>query len=126
SRNVIPDQAIVVADWRTLPGLDADTAVARLDAFLRERVPDREGFRLRTTVAAEEQTTYTGRSRRRSFFAPGFLLSRDHAIVRAAARALHAATGRPPAIRPWTFATDGGHTCGTFGIPTIRPEEHTS
>ncbi len=119
SRNVIPDQAIVVADWRTLPGLDADTAVARLAAFLHERVPGREGFRLRTTVATEEQTTYTGRSRRRSFFAPGFLLSRDHAIVRAAARALHAATGRPPAIRPWTFATDGGHTCGTFGIPTI-------
>ena len=21
--------------------------------------------------------------------------------------------------RPWTFATDGGWTCGVFGIPTI-------
>lgn len=119
SRNVIPDRATVVADWRTLPGLGADTAVARLDAFLRERVPEREGFRLRTTVATEEQTTYTGRSGRRTLFAPGFLLPPDHAVVHAAAQALHAATGRPPTVRPWTFATDGGHTCGTHGIPTI-------
>jgi acetylornithine deacetylase/succinyl-diaminopimelate desuccinylase-like protein len=29
------------------------------------------------------------------------------------------ATGRTPAVRPWTFATDGGYTCGVHGIPTI-------
>jgi len=119
SRNVIPDQAIIVADWRTLPGLDADAAVARLDAFLRERVSEPEGYRLRTTVATEEQTTYTGRSGRRTLFAPGFLLRPDHPMVRSAAQALHAATGRLPAIRPWTFATDGGYTCGVYGIPTV-------
>lgn len=119
SRNVIPDRAIIVADWRTLPGLDAATAAAKLDAFLRERVTVPEGFRLRTTVAAEAQTTYTGRSQRRTLFAPGFLLAPDHPVVRAAARAIHAATGRPPNVRPWTFATDGGHTCGTHGIPTL-------
>ncbi len=22
-------------------------------------------------------------------------------------------------IRPWTFATDGGWSCGVFGIPTL-------
>jgi len=27
--------------------------------------------------------------------------------------------GRRPSLRPWTFATDGGHACGVHGIPTI-------
>ena len=25
----------------------------------------------------------------------------------------------PATVRPWTFATDGGWTCGVFGIPTL-------
>jgi len=28
-------------------------------------------------------------------------------------------TGRTPQLRPWAFATDGGHSCGVHGIPTI-------
>jgi succinyl-diaminopimelate desuccinylase len=39
-------------------------------------------------------------------------------------QAAAAAVGRrgssgPARVRPWTFATDGGWTCGIHGIPTI-------
>jgi putative selenium metabolism hydrolase len=119
SRNVIPDRAVVVADWRVLPGLDAAGAAARLADFLRRRIREPEGYRVGVRVAAERQATYTGREALRTLFSPGFLLPADHPIAQAAAQAIQAATRRPPAVRPWTFATDGGHTCGMHGIPTL-------
>src|SRR5690606_6324423 len=52
-------------------------------------------------------------------FTPGFLLDPAHPVARAAARSVTRTSGRAPEIRPWTFATDGGHSCGVHGIPTI-------
>jgi acetylornithine deacetylase/succinyl-diaminopimelate desuccinylase-like protein len=46
-------------------------------------------------------------------------MEQDHPVVRAAAGAIAQTLGRAPIVRPWTFATDGGHTCGVGGIPTI-------
>jgi acetylornithine deacetylase/succinyl-diaminopimelate desuccinylase-like protein len=46
-------------------------------------------------------------------------MAHDAPIVRAALHAVTATTSTTPAVRPWTFATDGGHTCGIHGIPTI-------
>jgi len=56
----------------------------------------------------------------RNLFTPGFLMDPEDSLVRAAA----AAVGRreadgPAAVRPWTFATDGGWTRGVFDIPTV-------
>jgi succinyl-diaminopimelate desuccinylase len=39
--------------------------------------------------------------------------------VVAAAETLGEVLGRAPEIRPWKFGTDGGHSCGTHGVPTI-------
>jgi len=52
-------------------------------------------------------------------FTPGFLLAPEHPVVQAASAAITRATGQTPTIRPWTFATDGGYTCGVHGVPTI-------
>jgi acetylornithine deacetylase/succinyl-diaminopimelate desuccinylase-like protein len=52
-------------------------------------------------------------------FTPGFVMSPSHPVVQAAARAVQLGLHRSPAVRPWTFATDGGHSCGVHGIPTI-------
>jgi acetylornithine deacetylase/succinyl-diaminopimelate desuccinylase-like protein len=54
-----------------------------------------------------------------SNFTPGFLMADDHPVVVAAVEAVREATGRAPSIRQWKFGTDGGHSCGTHGIPTI-------
>ncbi|HEX7048711.1 MAG TPA: M20/M25/M40 family metallo-hydrolase [Longimicrobiales bacterium] len=119
SNNVIPDLVRLTLDWRVLPGLTAERAAADLEGFLREHVRIPEGFTLEVRLAAELQETYTGRRSERPLFTPGYLLDPDHPVARAAADAVARATGRTPAVRPWTFATDGGHTCGEHGIPTI-------
>lgn len=119
SRNVIPDIARVVLDWRVLPGLNADGAVAALRAHLDETVTLPDGYTMSVSFSVEPQKTYTGRTRDRPMFTPGFLLDPSHPVVRTAVASVSASMGREPAIRPWTFATDGGHTCGVNGIPTI-------
>ena len=118
SRNVIPDRAQIVLDWRVLPGLLPDGALSWLREYLdRVRLPDDLCMDVR--FATEHQHTWTGVDEKRRLFTPGFLLDAAHPVVRTAARCVTHATGRAPEIRPWTFATDGGHSCGVHGIPTI-------
>lgn len=119
SRNVIPDSAVIALDWRLLPGLDAAAAEALLDAHLRERVSLPEGLSFGLRYSVEHQRTWTGIERDWRMFGPGFLVPETHPIVAAAASAVETSTGRRPGIRPWRFATDGRHTCGEHGIPTI-------
>ncbi|MEN8374949.1 MAG: M20/M25/M40 family metallo-hydrolase [Gemmatimonadota bacterium] len=119
SRNVIPDVVTVICDWRVLPGESAESARGRLEAWLRERVPLEEPYTLEVANASERQRTWTGHERDGRLFTPGFLLSAEHPVALAAVEAVERATGRRPTLRPWTFATDGGHACGVHGIPTI-------
>jgi succinyl-diaminopimelate desuccinylase len=62
---------------------------------------------------------WTGWEDEHSNFTPGFLVPANHVVVAAAAAALYHATAREPRVRQWKFGTDGGHSCGTHGIPTI-------
>ncbi len=119
SRNVIPDIARVVLDWRVLPDVTADHAVGMLRRHLESAFAMPDGFTIDVRYSVEPQTTYTGRHRDRRMFTPGFLLDPTHAVALAAVSVVTDATGSAPTVRPWTFATDGGHTCGVHGIPTI-------
>ena len=122
SRNVIPDRVTVVLDWRILPDTEEEALLARVREVIGVRLPDLpEGFGVEVRMAREGQSTYTGITRERAMITPGFLLAGDHPIVGAAAGAVgrRDGNGEPAAVRPWTFATDGGWTCGVHGIPTI-------
>jgi succinyl-diaminopimelate desuccinylase len=119
SRNVIPDTATIALDWRILPGPDAATALAELAGFLRERVRLPDGLELRVGHATERQRSWTGAETVWEMAGPGFLLDPADPLVRAAAGAIERATGAAPAVRPWRFATDGRHTAGDHGIPTL-------
>lgn len=118
SRNVIPDRVRIVCDWRVLPTTTADAAVAQLRTHL-ERVALPEGLALDVRFACEAQHTWTGLAEERRLFTPGFLLDPDHPVVQAAVTSITASMAHAPAVRPWTFATDGGHACGVHGIPCI-------
>jgi succinyl-diaminopimelate desuccinylase len=119
SRNVIPDLTRVVLDWRVLPGIGPDEALDSLEEFLEAWVPDSEDYRIEVRYATELQRTFTGLVRQHSLFTPAFLLEPDHPVAVAAADAAAGHLARRPAIRPWRFATDGGHSCGEHRIPTI-------
>jgi succinyl-diaminopimelate desuccinylase len=121
SRNVIPDEAVVVVDWRVLPGSTDDELITQLREAVGRYLPDPpEGMKIEVRMAREHQETYTGRRESRDLFTPGFLMKEDDPIVQAAAGAVGRRDGKGAAkIRPWTFATDGGWSCGVFGIPTL-------
>jgi succinyl-diaminopimelate desuccinylase len=121
SRNVIPDRVTVVLDWRVLPGTDADAMTSQVREAVSRHVGDLpDGFGITVAMAQERQSAFTGVMNERNLFTPGFLMDPEDSLVRAAA----AAVGRreadgPAAVRPWTFATDGGWTRGVFDIPTV-------
>ena len=122
SHNVIPDRAVVVIDWRVLPDTREQDMVAELSARIRSRLGDiPEGLSYHVELATERQRTYTGLENDWGLFTPSFLMDPEHRIVRAAAEAVgrrDGATGDAD-VRPWKFATDGGWSCGVFGIPTL-------
>ena len=122
SPNVIPDEVTVVLDWRILPTDTEASLIARVEHAIAETLPNvPAGYSVECRLASQHQTAYTGRSTDRSLLTPGFLMEPDHPVVTAAARAAGRRNdpGESAHCRPWTFATDGGWTCGVFGIPTI-------
>jgi acetylornithine deacetylase/succinyl-diaminopimelate desuccinylase-like protein len=119
SRNVIPDRVRIFLDWRVLPDMTSERAVEEISAALRRDVTPEPPFTIAVRAGVERQRTWTGIEEERRLFTPGFLASQSNPIVQAAVRAIADATGRTPASRPWTFATDGGHTCGVHGITTL-------
>ena len=121
SRNVIPDRVTVVLDWRVLPGTDADAMTSQVRDAVSRRTGDLpDGFVVTVAMAHECQVAFTGVVNECNLFTPGFLMDPQDPLVRAAALAVgrREADG-PAAVRPWTFATDGGWTQGVFGIPTV-------
>jgi putative selenium metabolism hydrolase len=121
SPNVIPDEVVVVGDWRVLPESTDESLLAEVEEVLARhlpRVPSGMSFGVR--MAREWQEAFTGRAENRDLFTPGFLMKADDPLTVAAAEAVGRRDGEgPAAVRPWTFATDGGWSCGVFGVPTL-------
>ena len=121
SRNVVPDEVVVVVDWRVLPGSTDDELLEQVRNAVFRGMPEvPAGMGVEVRMAKEHQEAYTGLSELRDLFTPGFLMDADDPVIRAAAGAVGERSGGGTAkIRPWTFATDGGWSCGVFGIPTL-------
>lgn len=122
SRNVIPDLVVVALDWRFLPGSDEATLLARVRSSLHARAgAPPVGLAYGARIATEKQRAYTGVEVDWSLFTPGFLMGAEHPLVLAAADAVgrRSGGGGPATVRPWSFATDGGWSCGVHGIPTV-------
>lgn len=122
SRNVIPDRVTVAIDWRVLPEQDGEGLLQRVEEAVARHLPAvPDGYAVTVRMARERQTTWTGVTRERDLFTPGFLMDPDDPVVRAAAKAVGRRDGGDGAahVRPWTFATDGGWTRGVHGIPTL-------
>jgi putative selenium metabolism hydrolase len=121
SRNVIPDTAVVVVDWRVLPGSTDEELLEEVRTCLARRLPQTpEGPKVEVRMAREYQEALTGHGELRDLYTPGFLMEMDDPVIQAAARAVGRRSGEGPAeVRPWTFATDGGWSAGVFGIPTL-------
>lgn len=119
SGNVIPDRVRITLDLRVLPGWNEERALDEIRALFAARLPAMDGIEVHVLPGRATHRAWTGWVDEHSNFTPGFLLHQEHPVVQAAAEAIRAATGTSPVIRPWLFGTDGGHSCGTHGVPTI-------
>jgi putative selenium metabolism hydrolase len=124
SRNMVPEEVRIVIDWRALPDGGEQNSISGLLTFLQDQVredwADRSAeLKLVVQEVHASQRAYTGLEYTRPISTPGFLLEESHPVVQAAVQAVHESTGRMPAVRAWTFGTDGGYACGAYGVPTI-------
>jgi putative selenium metabolism hydrolase len=121
SRNVVPDEAVVVVDWRVLPGSTDEELLEEVRSAIAGVLPEVPGgMGLHVRMAKEHQESYTGLGELRDLYTPGFLMEASHPVIVAAAGAVGRREGDGAArVRPWTFATDGGWSAGVFDIPTL-------
>jgi succinyl-diaminopimelate desuccinylase len=123
SRNTVPEEVRILIDWRTLPLSREHSTVQGLQLFLQTELHEslRESLNLRIEVqeTSIQQRAYTGWEQTMPISTNGFLMADSHPVVDAAVQAVRDITGHTPAVRPWTFGTDGGYPCGVYGIPTI-------
>jgi putative selenium metabolism hydrolase len=123
SHNMVPEEVRIVVDWRTLP-LGERSTIEGLQAFLQSQLQEDwarsgAGWSISVHEVSTRQRAYTGWERTMPISTHGFVLPESHPVVEAAVQAVSSVTGRKPAVRPWTFGTDGGYPCGLYGIPTI-------
>jgi succinyl-diaminopimelate desuccinylase len=123
SRNMIPEEVRILVDWRTLPLGREHSTVEGLERFLHAELQEAllGSLNLKVTVqeVSTKQRAYTGWERTMPISTHGFLMAESHPVVDTAVQAVSEVTGHVPAVRPWTFGTDGGYPCGVYGIPTI-------
>ncbi|MFQ5690100.1 MAG: M20/M25/M40 family metallo-hydrolase [Gemmatimonadota bacterium] len=107
SANVIPGEAWLTCDSRTVPGVGAADVRELLLPLLDESlVPDTEG---EVEIPIYPRRSYTGFGMDYPAENHAFLLPADHPAVRTAAAVLRAPLGAEPPVGLWRFATDGGH-----------------
>jgi len=124
SRNMVPEEVRILIDWRTLPLGREYSTVDGLQRFLQSELQNQAheamaNLKVVVHEVSTRQRAYTGWERTMPISTHGFLLAESHPVVEAAVEAIATATGHVPAVRPWTFGTDGGYPCGVYGIPTI-------
>ena len=117
SSNVIPGEAWVYLDWRSVPGESFESAVERLRP-LAEASCEPGGSISLEPIADLELTTYTGLKCSRHSVLPAYLVEEHHPVLVEARQALEQALGRPVEVGTWRFCTDGPHLMEA-GVTTI-------
>ena len=107
STNVIPGEARLTLDCRTVPGQSAESVRERLEPLLeRSLVLGTEG---EVAIPRFDRVSYTGMRMTMPADNPAFVLPADHPAVRSAVETLAPHFDGDVPVDLWTFATDGGH-----------------
>jgi putative selenium metabolism hydrolase len=114
SKNVIPDSCTFIIDRRLTLGETEAKALAEVEGVIV-----RENVRAEVSLAEFDYTSYIGYRCRDVEHYPAWVVSENHILVQATARAVRAVTGERPPIGKWDFSTDGVYTMGVAGIPTV-------
>lgn len=110
--NRLGEELTISVDRRLTAGEDRELALRQL-----KELPGAEGTAVE--VLTYEKPASTGLVQKVEKYFPGWSMAADSRVVKAAAGALSAVTGREAVIDKWTVSSNGVASCGLLGIPTV-------
>jgi len=116
--SVIPDLCTVCLDRRLTPDETVEQALAQIETILKDIGKEDPDFGGSVRIRELEEMSYTGMKTLVHKGMPPWLIPPDHPKVWQTRTAL-SELGYKPEYGYWDFATDGSHTAGVLGIPTI-------
>ncbi len=109
--SVTPSRCRVTYDRRLLPSDTMDNILAAI-----QRLPAMQQGTV--TIAQGQHTTYTGAVLRAPKFVPAWKFDADHELVQKALKGLYQ-VGIESQLSAYQFCTNGAHSAGIAGVPTI-------
>ena len=116
--SVVPERCRATLDRRLLVGDTEESVLAPLRQCVQELRSADPQFDAAVEVAAASQVCHTGAELAGRRFFPAWVLPETHPLVEGALRALRR-TGLTPAVTRYSFCTNGSHSAGIAGVPTI-------
>jgi acetylornithine deacetylase/succinyl-diaminopimelate desuccinylase-like protein len=115
---VVPHTCRATFDRRLLPGETEADALEPLRRCVRDLQAGDPRFQAEVGIAVAVQPCYTGAALQGQRFFPAWVLAEEHPFVAGALAGLRA-TGLDPAVTKYGFCTNGSHSAGVAGIPTV-------
>ncbi|MFC2021927.1 YgeY family selenium metabolism-linked hydrolase [Chloroflexota bacterium] len=116
--SITPDLCSVCLDRRLIPGETVEQTLAQIETILKDIRQEDSSFQGFVRVREVEEVSYTTTKTLVGKAMPPWLISTDHPKVVQTRTAL-SKLGYKPECGYWDFATDGSHTAGVLGIPTV-------
>ncbi len=110
----VPDEAEFHIDRRLTVGESRESAVAEVEAAMREAGVEAEVFLL-----TYEEKAWTGLVYPMEKYYPTWVMDENHPALQAAARAATSTSGNKAEISCWTFSTNGVAIMGLHGVPCL-------
>jgi acetylornithine deacetylase/succinyl-diaminopimelate desuccinylase-like protein len=116
--SIVPDVCTVALDRRFIPGTTTADCIAQIEAILKDVEQSEPDFKGSVRLKELEETSYTGIKLMAKKEMLPWVTPVDHPKVVQALTAVRE-LGQEPSLGYWDFATDGSHTAGVLGIPTL-------
>ncbi len=116
--SVVPDKCIISVDRRYYPGRTLDDLLNEFKAIFAKLEKENPDFKATVEPRYYEETSYTGYVEKVPKAHPAWQTDPENEYVKLSFEALEE-IGQPTEEGYWLFGTDGGITCGEYGIPTI-------
>lgn len=116
--SVVPHECRATFDRRLLVGETAESVLAPVRECIAALALADGAFRATAEIVQAEQVCYTGETLAGTRFFPAWVLPESHPLVAGALAGLRQ-SGLKPIVTKYSFCTNGSHSAGIAGIPTI-------
>ena len=112
--NAVPDSCTFYVDRRLTLGETPTRAQIQIDSVI-----EREGIKASVEVLNYQAASYTGEVLKIQEAFPAWALDKEHPLIGQLRQVVEVVCGNSPSVGHWPFSTDGVHTMGELGIPTV-------